>query len=155
MSMCADVFRRHWKIFAGVTVFVGIFSAIYEHYARGVRSKPMIFAFQYPLVLGVIPVLLLSLIWALRKVKYSSAARAGANLYYSGIATLTMGSLSTGVVEIYGTTNRLLKYYWIVGWPLLGIGAIVLIVGLINGGSREVVAKVPEFDDYDEEDDYA
>ena len=152
--MCADVFRRHWKIYAGVTVFVGIFSAIYEHYARGVRSKPMIFAFLYPLVLGMLPVLLLSLLWTMRKVEYGSAVRIGANMYYSGVAALTMGSLATGVVEIYGTTNRLLKYYQIFGWPLLGIGAIVLIIGLINGGSREVAAYMPGYDDCDEEDEY-
>ena len=131
--MCADVFRRHWKIFLGVTAFVGLFSAIYDHYGRGVHSDPMIFAFQYPLVLGVLPALVLSLIRAMRRVEYASAVRFGVNMYVSGVATLTMGSLATGVVEIYGTTNRLLKYYWIVGWPLLGIGAILVVIGVVRG----------------------
>ena len=48
----------------------------------------------------------------------------GINLFCSGVATLTMGSIATGVVEIFGTTNRLLKYYIIVGGILLIIGAI-------------------------------
>lgn len=144
MSMSSDVFRRHWKIFLGVTAFVGLFSAIYDHYGRGVHSDPMIFAFLYPLLLGFLPALALSLIRGTKKAEYASAVRVGVNLYVSGVATLTMGSLATGVVEIFGTTNRLLKFYWIVGWPLLVIGAILTVVGLINGGSRETAASEEE-----------
>lgn len=142
--MSSDVFRRHWKIFLGVTAFVGLFSAIYDHYGRGVHSDPMIFAFLYPLLLGFLPALALSLIRGTKKAEYASAVRVGVNLYVSGVATLTMGSLATGVVEIFGTTNRLLKFYWIVGWPLLVLGAILTVVGLINGGSRETAASEEE-----------
>ena len=133
--MSSDVFRRHWKIFLGVTIFVGIFAFVYEQYAHGVRSKPMMFAFVYPLVMGVLPALILSLIKGLRKVPYASLVRAGVNLFVSGVATLTMGSVATGVVDIYGTTNRLLKYYSIVGWPLVGIGALLALIGLVRGGN--------------------
>ena len=65
--MSSDVFRRHWKIFLGVTAFVGLFSAIYDHYGRGVHSDPMIFAFLYPLLLGFLPALALSLIRGTKK----------------------------------------------------------------------------------------
>ena len=131
--MSSDVFRRHWKIFLGVTIFTGVFALVYEQFAHGVRSKPMIFAFLYPLLLGVVPALILSLIKALNRVPYASAVRAGVNLFVSGIATLTLGSVATGVVEIYGTTNRLLKFYSIVGWPLLGIGAMIAMIALAKG----------------------
>ncbi|MBR4812611.1 MAG: hypothetical protein IKZ69_01750 [Lachnospiraceae bacterium] len=150
MSMSSDVFRRHWKIFLGVTAFVGLFSAIYDHYGRGVHSKPMIFAFQFPLVMGVLPAFLLSLVKALKKVEYASAVRVGVNLYVSGVATLTMGSLATGVVEIFGTTNRLLKYYWIVGWPLLAAGFLVTMFALAKGYNDTVEEKSAEEPEYDE-----
>jgi hypothetical protein len=148
--MSSDVFRRHWKIFLGVTVFVVIFAFIYEQFAHGVRSKPMMYAFLYPLLMGVIPALALSRVRGLRKVPYASLVRGGVNLFVSGIAALTMGSVATGVVEIYGTTNRLLKYYSIVGWPLLGIGAVLAVIGMARSGN--VAAEVYVEDEYDEED---
>ena len=67
----------------------------------------------------------------------------GINLFCSGVATLTMGSIATGVVEIFGTTNRLLKYYIIVGGILLIIGAIT--------GSIAYSYAVSDFEAEDEE----
>lgn len=134
--MSNDVFRRHWKIFLGVTIFVAVFAFVYEQFAHGVRSKPMIYAFLYPLLMGVLPAFVLSKIRSLRQVPYASLVRAGVNLFVSGVATLTMGSVATGVVEIYGTTNRFLKYYSIVGWPLFGIGALLAIIGMVRGGNE-------------------
>lgn len=148
--MSSDVFRRHWKIFLGVTAFVGLFSAIYDHYGRGVHSDPMIFAFLYPLLLGFLPALALSLIRGTKKAEYASAVRVGVNLYVSGVATLTMGSLATGVVEIFGTTNRLLKFYWIVGWPLLAAGFLVTMFALAKGYNDTVEEKSAEEPEYDE-----
>lgn len=141
--MSSDVFRRHWKIFLGVTIFVGVFAFVYEQFAHGVRSKPMMFAFLYPLLMGVLPAFVLSRIGKLKQIPYASLMRAGVNLFVSGVATLTMGSVATGVVDIYGTTNRLLKYYSIVGWPLFGIGAVLVLIGLARGGD--------EAEEYDEE----
>lgn len=46
------------------------------------------------------------------------------NLYHSGIATLTVGSIIRGVLDIYGTTNQLTNYYWIVGIILIAISLI-------------------------------
>ena len=140
MYTCDRIFRLHWKIFLGVTVFVGIFSAVYEYHAHGVRSKPMIFAFLFPLVLGVIPLVALAYLGSMKKILYDGAARAGINLFYAGIATLTLGSISSGVVEIYGTTNHLIKYFYIVGCPLLAVGLVVASVGLakkVNEAGRK------------------
>lgn len=139
--MCAKTFRRHGKILLGVTAFVGLFSYVYERYAHGVRSNAMIFAFVYPLVLGVLPAFAFGALRVLRDVPYASAVRAGVNLYLSGVATLTMGSLAFGVVEIFGTTNRLLPMYDKVGWPLLAAGALVTVVGLALGVNRASAEK--------------
>ncbi len=134
--MCDRVFRIHWKIFLGVSIFTGIFAAVYEHFGHGIISKPMVYAFVYPLALGFLPILLVSLQKRTKNVRYGSWLRVGINMYYSGIATLTLGSVATGVVEIYGTTNRLLKYYSIVGWPLLGVGMLMSVI-FLGLGNRE------------------
>ena len=123
--MCNKVFRLHWKIFAGVTVFVGIFSAVYEYFGRGIRSRAMIWAFLFPLLFGAIPTYVLSGRLSAARVKYEGAVRFGINWYYSGVAALTVGSIATGVVEIYGTTNHLMRAYWIVGGILLVVGVTV------------------------------
>ena len=43
----------------------------------------------------------------------------------SGIAALTVGSIFRGVLEIYGTTNRLVIVYPVVGGTLLAAGLIL------------------------------
>lgn len=53
---------------------------------------------------------------------------AARNLYHSGIATLTVGSIVQGVLEIYGTTNALAGYYWIAGGALLLAGIAAYLV---------------------------
>ena len=123
--MCDKVFRRHWKIWAGVTVFVGIFSAVYEHYGRGIYSKPMIYAFSIPLLFGFLPALVLSRKEEAKVVPYANGVRLGINLFCAGVAALLMGSIATGVVEIYGTTNRFMKVYTIAEIVMLFVGMCV------------------------------
>ena len=45
------------------------------------------------------------------------------NLYNAGVATLTIGSLVYGILEIYGTTNSKVIVYFIVGVFLLILGS--------------------------------
>ena len=139
LHTCTKVFRTHYKVFLGVTVFVGIFSAVYEHYGHGVMSNAMIYAFLYPLILGVLPTVIMAYVRKLRKVVYAGEIRAGANLLYSGAATLTVGSLVSGVVKIFGTTYHLLKYYYYAGIVLAFVGGLFLMVGLSSG--RYVIRK--------------
>lgn len=138
--MCGDVFRRHWKLFLGATFLVGLFSAVYEYFGHGVMSDSMIFAFLYPLILGLIPIIALAHLGTVKKIPYAGAIRFGINLFYTGIATLTVGSLATGVIEIYGTTNRLLKFYTLVGIPFLFVGLLVSAIAIaraVNLGSKK------------------
>ena len=62
--------------------------------------------------------------------EYAGGIRAGVNLLYSGIASLTVGSIVTGVVEIYGTTYYLLVVYSCVGVILTVLGTLVTIIAL-------------------------
>jgi len=49
------------------------------------------------------------------------------NLWGSGIATLTVGSVFHGILDIYGTTGSLSKVYFIVGAVLLLVAVMTFI----------------------------
>ncbi len=136
MYTCGRVFNLHWRIFLGVSIFVGVFAAIYEHYGHGVMSNAMIFAFLYPLLLGFLPTIVLACLRSVQKMEYAGGIRAGVNLLYSGIASLTVGSIVTGVVEIYGTTYYLLVVYSYVGVILTVLGTLVTIIALARETGR-------------------
>lgn len=97
-----------------VALFCALFGAVYEGFSHEVYSFYMIYAFAFPLVGGTLP------FWLLARMKCGfypgSAVR---NLYHSGIATLTVGCIVKGVLDIYGTTNELSGYYFKVGGVLL------------------------------------
>ena len=108
-----------------------LFGAVYERFSHGVYSYRMIYAFAFPLLLGVLP---LYLIEALRP-PLPGSLRWG--LYHAGIATLTVGSLISGALEIYGTSSPLTFVYWIVGEALTLLGGL-LFLGRLAQGRRKV-----------------
>lgn len=107
-----------------VALFFVLFGAVYEIYSHEVYSYYMLYAFAFPLIGGTLVFNILSF---LKLLKYPNAI--ARNLYHSGIATLTVGSVVQGVLEIYGTTNALSNYYWSVGIVLIVIGVVAGIVG--------------------------
>ena len=108
--------RDRWLLATVGTVF---FAAIYECFSHQVYSRAMILAFLYPLLGGLIPATLLML--AEDQLLPGDWPR---SLWAAGIASLTLGSLFRGVLEIYGTTSRLSAVYAILGWTLLALGAV-------------------------------
>ena len=116
-----DISKRALKtafIYLIISLFCALFGAVYELFSHGVYSFYMIYAFAFPLVGGTLPFLAISLF---RKHYPDAIAR---NIYHSGIATLTVGSIIQGVLDIYGTTNRLTGPYWIVGIIMLISGIV-------------------------------
>ena len=118
-----------WKArnrFTGISIFCAVFAAIYEFFSHGVYSKLMIFAFLIPLAGVVIPYTFLmawcyrrnSDLWRIRRTGILPDTFT-LRLYQSSILTFTLGSIFLGMLEIYGTTNRLSKFYWIAGGLLL------------------------------------
>ena len=105
---------RNYFIVAAVCAVIGL---VYEIFSHGVWSVFMVGAFAVPLALGVLPNLIIALF------RMKTPGMAAENLYACGVATLTLGSLLTGVLQIYGTTNDLIQYYWLVGigFAILGI----------------------------------
>ena len=110
-------------IYLLISLFCTLFGAVYELFSYEVYSYHMIYAFAFPLVGGVLPFLVIGLS---RSTQYPGMI--AQNLYHSGIATLTVGSIVLGVLDIYGTTNSLIKLYWIVGIFLVVMGAVVYLL---------------------------
>ncbi|ETP72351.1 hypothetical protein UYO_1682 [Lachnospiraceae bacterium JC7] len=112
------------------TIATALFGAIYEYFSFGVFSYYMLYAFSFPLVFGLLP-------WFMIAMDNRSFIGAGfpqqmtCNLWGAGITTLTVGAVFHGALDIYGTTNALSKYYFIVGALLLLIAVMAFI------GSKE------------------
>lgn len=100
-----------------ISLFCILFGVVYELFSHEVYSYYMVYAFAFPLAGGTLPFLA---IFLFRRKNYPGAV--AENLYHSGIATLTVGSIMRGALDIYGTTNRLLNVYWIIGTVLVAAG---------------------------------
>lgn len=110
-------------IYFAVSLFCVLFGAVYEIFSHGVYSYFMIYAFLIPLAGGALPWLLMvfSLCGRDRRLPKTAVQ----TLYHCGIISLTVGSLMTGVLNIYGTTNRLTSVYWAAGAALI-LSALIL-----------------------------
>lgn len=118
--------RDRWLLATVSTVF---FAAVYECFSHQVYSRAMILAFLYPLLGGLMPATLLML--AKAKLQPGEWTR---SLWDAGIASLTLGSLFRGVLEIYGTTSRLSAVLPVLGWTLLALGLLLWILELCRRG---------------------
>lgn len=123
---------KRWQLtYLLLALFCLLFGAVYEEYSHGVYSGFMVYAFVIPLVGGTLLTHLLELFCRRRM-----PGRLSCLLYNFGIATLTVGSLFQGVLEIYGTTNRLMTAYWTGGLVLLLAGAACWSAGLLLSSDR-------------------
>lgn len=95
------------------SIACALFGAVYEHFSHEVFSYAMVYAFLIPLLGGAAP------FYALAFSRGKVPGKASRRAYHSALATLTVGCALQGVLEIYGTTNRLLSVYWIAGGILL------------------------------------
>lgn len=108
--------------YLAVTLVCAAFGAVYEIFSHGVYSYFMLYAFAFPLCGGVLPCFLFA------HTRLYLPCRAAQSIYRAGIATCTVGSIVQGILEIYGTTNRLTQIYWYVGILLLACGMILWVV---------------------------
>ena len=84
---------------------------VYEHFSHEVYSIFMVGAFAIPLIGGIVYNLMKKIV--------------NKTLFTTGWITLLVGSYMRGVLEIFGTTNRLLIIYLIVGCTLLVLSLII------------------------------
>lgn len=97
------------------SIFLVIFAFVYELFSHSVYSNYMIFAFLIPLIGGYCASFFIK----------KGFSRTGILLYNLGIVTLSIGSVFKGVLEIYGTTNRLSFFYLVTGLLLVISGIIM------------------------------
>ena len=103
------------------SLFCAFFGAIYEAFSHGVYSYFMVYAFAFPLTLGTLPEILCGL-------RGAEPPPIPARLWGAGVATLTVGSIFRGILDIYGTSSPLSLVYWIVGGLLALSGAGLLLL---------------------------
>lgn len=112
-------------------LFCALFGAVYEVFSHEVYSFYMLYAFGFPLVGGTLP------FWVLARGSGKCCPGVAAcSLYHAGIAALTVGSFVRGILDIYGTTNRLTAVYFIAGALLTVVGGLVF---LFEGIRRKIV----------------
>jgi hypothetical protein len=102
--------KKQSKIYFVVSIIVLVFSLIYEAFSHEVYSFFMLGAFLIPLIFGFA----LSKLIVLLKLKHMPS-RFSVNFYNASIATFTVYSIIKGVLDIYGTTNKLINVYLVVG----------------------------------------
>lgn len=110
-----------------ISLFCVLFGAVYERFSHEVYSGYMIYAFVFPLAGGTLPFMSMSRFGCRRL-----PGRLPLNIYNAGIATVTVGSIMKGVLDIYGTTNDLLGFYWYIGFGLLAAGVILYLLRIIS-----------------------
>ena len=111
--------KKNIQLHIFITIFVLLFSIIYESFSHGVYSNYMIFAFLIPLLLGVVVFKILEI--TKTKINFLTI-----NFYNATIITLVVGSLMKGFLDIYGTTNNLIYGYLIISGVLLLLTIITI-----------------------------
>ena len=112
---------------------------MYELFSHGVYSNYMIYAFMVPLACGALPDLLAAARGSRSKKRSGSAA---SGLRLAAVVTLTAGSMIKGVLDIFGTTNRLLVVYPIIGLAL-AIAALIAFIWQNRAVIEEPSASAP------------
>ena len=113
------------RLYVLAAVNVAVFSAIYEHFSFGVYSPFMIFAFVVPLLMGGLVFLLLGR--ACKKTG-STVPALVCKFWHAAVATLTVGFLFRGVLDIYGTSSSLGAVYWIASAMLAALSLLTLAI---------------------------
>lgn len=132
--MCSSAVEQNRKdlaktgfVYLFLSLLCMLFGAVYEQFSHGVYSGFMIYAFVFPLACGALPFLLMAFY-----AKRPAPGILSRGLCHCGVATLTIGSLFQGALEIYGTTNRLVRVYWFLGGAFL----LLALFACLRGGRR-------------------
>lgn len=114
--MYTSAIKTGMKYFAAAMV-IAVAAAVYGLFSHGVYSYYMTYAFMIPLLAGALPHLLTALKGSDQKTMLTGLN----DIQLAFVATLTAGSLLKGVLDIYGTTNRLLIAYPVLAALILAI----------------------------------
>lgn len=104
--------------YLAATGFLVLFGAVYEYFSYGVWSYFMVYAFIFPLFGGALPSFLFS------RGRWLLPDMTTRLFWRGGILALSIGFIFRGILEIYGTTNRLGVVYWLAGTVMLALAVI-------------------------------
>ena len=126
-----DTSLRTGMRYLTASLIIAVAAAVYGLFSHGVYSYYMTYAFMIPLLGGALPHLLAA---TRREDAADGEEQVGAaenlaakDTQLAIITTLTAGSLLKGVLDIYGTTNRLLIAYPAAAALMLAAALTVLI----------------------------
>ena len=105
------------KIYAFSTLFCIAFNYLYSLFGHGVSSPYMSYAFVFSLVLGIVGFIVFGWLNLENRIAF--------NLYNAGIATLTVGSILRGIIDIAGADTTYPVFYFLVGTVLVAIGGLM------------------------------
>ena len=126
--------------YLAASIVLALAAAIYGLFSHGVYSYFMTYAFMIPLIAGAMPHLVLAMrsadpgICGAYEAETDTESEAQTkkvspinimDVQLALIATLTAGSLLKGVLDIYGTSNRLLIAYPVIAVIMLVAAATV------------------------------
>ncbi len=118
-------------IYGGITAFCVVLFIVYDRFSHNVRSPYMTFLFAIPLVLGVLPFAVLSIMKKHNvQEKYTVNARLSFNMYNAGIAALTVSSMLKGIFEIAGTGSPFQSYLTVFGLVLSASGVAAFLLNI-------------------------
>ncbi|MGQ7408170.1 hypothetical protein ACTGWG_03255 [Streptococcus suis] len=102
------------------SIFLFIFSRIYQALSYGEVSFFMYYLFCIPLIGGILLTGLLLFKPSLSRMAY--------NLWNSGIATITVGFLLRGIINLSGRSTSLDQPYWYLGAGFLALALLHLFI---------------------------
>ena len=126
--------RKGTLIFLGISLFCLIIFLIYDQFSHNVRSPYMTWLFCWPLLLGALPSFILWIFKFLPRPGYITI-----NLFCSGIAALTVGSLLRGIFDIAGTASPLQTGLSIAGIAMVILGFMGYGAGIVFRHQRKSV----------------
>jgi hypothetical protein len=101
-------------IYSAITLLCIAINYIYSLFGHGVSSPYMSYAFVFSLILGVVGFFVIG--------RLDLENRTSFSLYNAGIATLTVGSILRGILDIAGADTTYPIYYFIAGTAFVVIG---------------------------------
>lgn len=125
-SVTKRTFGKGSVIYLGLSLFLVLFTYIYEQFSYGERSFYMRGMFLISLIASII-FLLSGLVgtWIRHRVAYL--------FFNSAIAILISGCLIKGIIEISGRTTTIEQSYWIAG---LGLVILSVLTGCLKKASE-------------------
>ncbi|WP_291644012.1 hypothetical protein [Clostridium sp.] len=122
--------RKTIWVYLILSVIAAAFDKVYGVFGHGINSPSMTWMFLYPLLGGALFYFIIE-----RFIPYIlklSGYRVFCNIYNSGIATLTFGSLLKGIFDIAGTSSDYLVFFYIVGGGFIAAGLIMMFIKVIR-----------------------